>query len=95
MYPEPTKDAQLVMDPTGVRAAGIRCLACAKAGSPAEFSIPLHERQSPRVPEIDGLNLETRKSGGPFHQCTRHKPPVVLIRWQILRSRPPPVRGSP
>ena len=95
MYPTPTKDATPLMDPTGDVLQRIRCNDCAKGGQGGEFVVPKHERQSPRVPEIEGLYLETRKSGGPFHACTRHKPPVVLIRWQTLRNKPPAVRGSP
>jgi len=95
MYPEPTKDAQVENDAARISVVKVKCLTCAKSGAGGEFLVPRYERQSPRVPEIEGLNLETRKSGGPFHQCTRHKPPVILLRWLVLRNKPPAVRGSP
>jgi hypothetical protein len=95
MYPEATKDAQFVSDQAKDVVVKVRCVPCTKSGTGGEYQMPHYERQSPRVPEIEGLYLETRKSGGPFHSCNRHKPPLVLIRWHVLRNRPPAVRGSP
>ena len=94
MFPTPTKDASIAMDAAGNLVVRVTCNECAKSGGGA-YTVPTYERQSPRLPEIEGLHLETRKSGGPFHQCAKHKPPVVLLRWQTLRNRPPAVRHSP
>lgn len=94
MYPDPTKDASVTMDAGGNLVVRVRCNDCARSGG-GEHAVPTYERQSPRVPEIEGLYLETRKSGGPFHACAKHRPPKVLLNWSRIVNRPPPVRQGP